>query len=106
MRKLLLLSVAAVAAVVISLPGAFATGTRFDTKNAFDRAAPELTLELHALDQAAPAVRPSARQRADGKSDAIAQAFEARVLKRALPQATSPARVTADREAIGYHPRL
>lgn len=104
-KKLLFLSVAAVAAVVISLPGAYATGTGLDTEIAFDRPATELALGLHVLDQAAPAVRPSAPQRAEGKS-AIAQAFTARVLERSLPRTSSPALVTADRESIGYHPRL
>jgi hypothetical protein len=61
-----------------------------------------------ALDELAYASRPSnpAPRVAAGERHAIAQAFAARVIVRALPRASSPALVTADRESIGYHPRL
>jgi hypothetical protein len=106
MRRTLLLA-AAVAVIVIVLPDAYASATRHETQIATDRTATNVFV-APALDELAYASLPSksAPRVAAGERDAIAQAFQARVIVRALPRASSPALVTADRESIGYHPRL
>lgn len=106
MRRTLFLA-AAVAAIVIVLPDAYASATRYEMQIATDRTATNFFV-APALEELAYASRPSnpAPHVAAGDRDVMVEAFAARIVARALPRASSPALVTADRESIGYHPRL